>query len=910
MELFIERRVKKMKKIIIISSIVLVLALVGWGVYAFLTKDQTVYDLAVEEGYDGTMAEWLETITGDSEKTAFELYRDAVGYDGIEFMWRMDLRKNDLVTYVVTFDVDGGALAEGVATEAKSLAGCYVTLPIPTKEGYNFKGWKINDTLYNSETSPAVPVLEDVTAKAEWEIKIFSVQFVDQNDKLLKEEKVPYGGAATAPDAPTVEHYTFSAWDADFSVITADMTAKAVYAPLLYTVTFDVDGGELPEGFAATAKPQSGTKFELPVPTKYGHEFIGWQRVDIETNAVLGKTVTIASDLSLKAVWKQNLFMVTFLDINGNVLKTEEVARGHAATAPDAPEVERFRFRNWDTDYTVVAEDLTVTAVYAPIYVISYETGDGSAVADTEFCGDELPVAPDAPTKRFYAFEGWFRDKDHTIPFDFSSPLVEDITLYAYFVADYCPIYTAEELVAIGDDNEGKYYLANNISLSGMQWIPLKGFKGVFDGNGYKITDFTISADGDAGFFVSNSGTIQNLTLADFTMYVSTQETNTSFVAGALVGTNEGRIDNCHVRDAILSYYFYRNTYSGIHRSYVGGLVGVNSGIVSNCSVNASVNAIADVYAHGPGGRGSYSGGIHLYLGGVTGDNQGEITFTSSNVLVSGSAIITSVSGYYISWNSQYYYDTMYTGVLLSVGGNSSLNSGIISHCESNIEFACSAAESKPVLGVTNAMVQFGGFVSENSGTISKCQATSSMKTDYNDWWSISAGGFVAVNKMEITSCHSTTSIETKGARSDTVTDISIGGFVAFNQGTITFSYTTYEIDTHVLTTVGGFVGRNEKSATIMKCIADGNIIYTGEPLGVGSFIGVKDDGSTLFKNYYSAESTILQGETDVTAADSQATAQDRATMQTSAFLIDTLGYNTEVWEIVDGEYPTLIESK
>ena len=487
-----------MKKIILVLVLILVLGLAGFAAYTVLTRDQNTYDLAVEAGYEGTMDEWLESIAGDSEKTAFKLYRDAIGYDGIELMWKIDLYKNALTTYTVTFDSNGGTLPSG-AEEAKMLAGCYLTLPVPTKPGYNFKGWRINDTFYNPEEMKAAPILSDVTAKAEWEIKILSVQFVDQNNNVLKEEKVPYGSAATAPDAPVVEHYIFSEWDADFSVVKADMTVKVVYAPLLYNVTFDTDGGELPEGFATTMKPQSGTEFDLPVPTKYGHEFIGWQRVDSETGAVLGSPITIASDTALKAVWLQNIFTVTFVGINGNVLKKEEVERGHMATAPDVPEVERFRFQNWDADFTVITEDLTVTAVYLPTYIISYDTGDGSVVTDTEFCSNEMPIAPADPTKRFHSFEGWFLDKEHTIPYDFSALLVQDITLYAYFVADYYPIYTADELIAIGDNNEGKYYLANDISLSGTQWIPLKGFKGVFDGNGYKITDFTISADGDAG---------------------------------------------------------------------------------------------------------------------------------------------------------------------------------------------------------------------------------------------------------------------------------------------------------------------------------------------------------------------------------------------------------------------------
>ncbi len=903
-----------MKKFFIILAIILVLALVGFVAYTVLTRDQNVYDLAVESGYEDTMGEWLRTITGDGEKNAFELYRDAVGYEGIELLWYIDLYKNALTTYTVTFDTDGGALAEGLPTKTRGLAGCYLSLPVPTKEGHIFKGWRIGDVLYNQENLSA-PILGDITVKAEWEIKIFSVQFVDQNDKILKEEDVPYGGAATAPEAPAIEHYTFSAWDADFSVVTADMAVKAVYAPLLYTVTFDADGGELPEGFAATMKPQSGSEFELPIPTKYGHEFIGWQRVDIETDAVLGSSATITSDLALKAVWVQNLFTVTFLDKDGNVLKKETVEHGHMATAPDAPEVERFRFRNWNTDYTVITEDLTVTAVYVPVYVISYEAGDGSVVADAEFCSDEMPIAPAAPTKRFHAFEGWFLDKEHTIPYDFSAPLVEDITLYAYFVADYCPIYTAEELVAIGDDNEGKYYLANDISLSGTQWIPLKGFTGVFDGNGYKITDFTISAEGDAGFFVSNSGTIQNLTIADFTMYVSTQNTHVNFNAGALVGTNEGIIDNCHVRDAILTYYFYRQNHSGTYNSYAGGLIGINTGFVSNSDVKATViNSTVDANGRcGGGDSSSHTSYLYqtLYVGAIVGDNRGELTGTHSEVIVAGSAIVTGNSAWHDPW---YWMDpagscVLHAYVSLSVGGCSALNSGIISYSESYIEFACSASEINPDRVYTYPKVYFGGFVQENTGSIDKCNATATMKADYT-FWEISAGGFVGVNKNQINNCYADATIETIDARADTPKNNSIGGFVAFNQGTITFCYVTYNIDTQILGTVGGFVGRNEKSATVMKCIADGNITYTGEPLGVASFIGMKDDGSTLFKNYHSSESTILQDETDVTAEDSNATSQDCATMQTIAFLVDTLGYNTEVWEIVDGQYPTLIDGE
>ncbi len=57
-------------------------------------------------------------------------------------------------------------------------------------------------------------------------------------------------------------------------------------------------------------------------------------------------------------------FTVKFVDMDGTVLKTEEVANGSAATAPENPTQEGLEFVKWDTDFSVVTSDLTVTAVY------------------------------------------------------------------------------------------------------------------------------------------------------------------------------------------------------------------------------------------------------------------------------------------------------------------------------------------------------------------------------------------------------------------------------------------------------------------------------------------------------------------------------------------------------------------
>ena len=57
-------------------------------------------------------------------------------------------------------------------------------------------------------------------------------------------------------------------------------------------------------------------------------------------------------------------YTVTFKDYNGNILKTETVEEGKAATAPADPVREGYVFVGWDKAFSNVTGDLTVTALY------------------------------------------------------------------------------------------------------------------------------------------------------------------------------------------------------------------------------------------------------------------------------------------------------------------------------------------------------------------------------------------------------------------------------------------------------------------------------------------------------------------------------------------------------------------
>ena len=118
-----------------------------------------------------------------------------------------------------------------------------------------------------------------------------TVEFVDYDGTVLSTQTVNDGSAATAPENPTREVYTFIGWDNDFSKITSDLTVTAIY--------------------------------------------------------------------------EINSYTVKFVDFDGTEIDTQTVSYGSAATAPEAPAREGYKFAGWDKDFSKITSDLTVTAQYS-----------------------------------------------------------------------------------------------------------------------------------------------------------------------------------------------------------------------------------------------------------------------------------------------------------------------------------------------------------------------------------------------------------------------------------------------------------------------------------------------------------------------------------------------------------------
>lgn len=129
----------------------------------------------------------------------------------------IDAQFEQIPRYTVTFlDWDDEVLKIEKVYEGES-----ATAPEDVyREGYTFTGWDSWDW---------TDVQCDLILKAQFEINTYTVRFFDIDEELLEKQIVNWNEAATAPEAPEVEGYTFTGWSEYFDHVTCDIDVYALY---------------------------------------------------------------------------------------------------------------------------------------------------------------------------------------------------------------------------------------------------------------------------------------------------------------------------------------------------------------------------------------------------------------------------------------------------------------------------------------------------------------------------------------------------------------------------------------------------------------------------------------------------------------------------------------------------------
>ncbi len=648
-----------------------------------------------------------------------------------------------------------------------------------------------------------------------------------------------------------------------------------------YTVTFDLNGGTAPEGFEASVEARYGMPIALTVPTREGYTFTGWYTGNTAADGIFTSTDMVASDLSLVAGWRINRLTVRFLDYYGDTVKIEKVDYGTAATPPALPaSFGSHFFQGWSESTERVTEDMVVDAIYIQkTYTVTYHIG-GAETTEVVYYGD-MPVKPADPVVSGLIFNGWFSDEYYTRPYAFDTAANTDIHVYA-LLNEYKMISTAEELRQLSYDPYSRYMLAADINLNGEAWEPIAYFYGVLDGNGHKIYNFTMSGDGsELGFINQNGGTIENLTLSDFSFGINTTTSVRSFTAGVLAGTNNGTIQNCKVLDGVASFVFYFSSSTGTHIAYGGGLVGNNTGDLKNNEVQIELSSLAhgkrnDYYANG-----AFS--VQLMIGSLAGTNAGRIETCRVNADIHLSAKPMSSS-------------QRSNEAAQMVGGVIGKNSGEIFETTGQVTIV---SES----GGARNFALIGGFASSNSGTMSHCSVKNTITDGNGNETALRVGGFICNNDNIINNCYADTVQTTKGSGDSYSRN---GGFAYTNNKTITNCYATGSIETAITAGAASFAGHNSIGGVISKCFSSCSVNVASSSATTGYFVATADEGSSTFKCYYDSDQKVMTGSYSFTPTNTEGIAATLTDFYGTSVVVDKLSWPTDVWYISEEALPIL----
>ncbi|NMN02518.1 InlB B-repeat-containing protein, partial [Bifidobacterium panos] len=331
--------------------------------------------------------------------------------------------------YDITYDPNGGTLP----TDAPKTHtyGQETKLPTPTRDGYTFDGW-YDEAGKKLDTIPTDA--KDMKVTAKWTADEYNITY-DPNDGTLPEDapKTHTYGQETKLPTPTKDGYTFDGWydeagnkvdtiptDAKDTKVTAKWTADE------YDITYNPDGGALPEGAPKTHTYGQETK--LPTPTKDGYTFDGWYD---ENGNKVDTIPADAQDLKITAKWTADEYDITY-DLNGGTLPAD-APKTHTygeETELPTPTRDGYTFDGWYDENgnkldTIPADatDMKITAKWkGDEYNITYDPNGGTLPEDapkTHTYGQETKLP--TPTKDGYTFDGWYDEagnKVDTIPAD------------------------------------------------------------------------------------------------------------------------------------------------------------------------------------------------------------------------------------------------------------------------------------------------------------------------------------------------------------------------------------------------------------------------------------------------------------------------------------------------------------
>ncbi len=380
--------------------------------------------------------------------------------------------------YAVTYNTNGGSIAEGSNPVSYHAEDEDMLLAYPVRDRFRFEGWyagneKITKLPGGKQT--------DLTLVAQWSEKSVS-------DNTIEVAFDPCGGTlangnsiiATTGEAygelpaATKDAAEFTGWyDArqNGTQVTEDSIVektdshvlyagwKYTEAKILYKNLEDADNGQNPVTY------NIGEQTVIAAPSRQGYAFKGWTVGEDETlheTYVIDENAT--EDITLTANWEAEQYTLQLYSYSGLYL-----VRNYACDAPltniPMPKNSGYKLTGWKNMDTgeilnalpakMPAKNLTLISQWdeAIYHLIPKNIEDGAVMEDyTYMVGDNNLLLPNPQKNKIgYNFAGWYTDSDfsETSKIESFVPVAFDVTVYAK--------WTAKDYTLIFNGNGGTY---------------------------------------------------------------------------------------------------------------------------------------------------------------------------------------------------------------------------------------------------------------------------------------------------------------------------------------------------------------------------------------------------------------------------------------------------------------------
>ena len=252
----------------------------------YTVKDNVIFENPTKEGYtfDGWYLDgnYQTPITSTNDK-----------YDSLTLY-----AKWEIINYTIKYELNGGTNNQANISQYNIELGT-ITLYAPTKDGYNFIGWYLNNSLVKTINIDTFNENSSITLVAKFEAKEYKVTYINElaNSEVIK--TIKYDEILDLINGEEIAGYEFVGWYLDNVKIESGITFNylnnitliARYNIINYTITYELDGGTNNLSNPSTYNVENTITFANP--TKTGYRFAGWTYNDKDITTTEGLTGNI-----------------------------------------------------------------------------------------------------------------------------------------------------------------------------------------------------------------------------------------------------------------------------------------------------------------------------------------------------------------------------------------------------------------------------------------------------------------------------------------------------------------------------------------------------------------------------------------------------------------------------------------